>query len=80
MFHMNSLYMHCCSDTSGTNLIKVYAKLREITLKEKQRKIRMSVRTGEGCVHSPVATTRHIHAYTFVMTLPLFLIPVPLIF
>jgi hypothetical protein len=58
MFHMNSLYMHCCSDKSGTNLIKVYAKLREITLNEKQRKIRMSVRMGEGSYRCRVQFTK----------------------
>jgi hypothetical protein len=35
MSQKNSLYILCCSDNSGTNLIKVYAALREITMKEK---------------------------------------------
>jgi hypothetical protein len=69
MFHMNSLYMHCCSDKSGTNLIKVYAKLREITLKEKQRKIRMSVRTEEGCVHVHVLLLPRPDTYTHIPSL-----------
>lgn len=47
MSHMNSLYMRCCSDKSGTNHQSL-CKLREITMKEKQRKIRKSVRTEEG--------------------------------